>query len=49
MHLVGGRAVPPRVPSRDECRWCDIGPADCPERIDDPAPPPEPPAAHDLF
>ena len=23
-----------RVPSAQECRFCDIGPADCPERID---------------
>ena len=25
---------PRRVPSRQECRWCDIGKADCPERVE---------------
>lgn len=32
--VVGGDAPPPRVPSYNECRYCNIGPADCPDRID---------------
>ena len=24
-----------RIPSAQECRWCDITPADCPDRIED--------------
>lgn len=27
---------PPRVPSTRECAWCDIGPADCPDRLETP-------------
>ena len=26
---------PARLPSRQECRFCDIGAADCPERMDE--------------
>ena len=26
---------PARVPSRQECRFCDITAADCPERVDE--------------
>ncbi len=48
MHRVGGAAELPRVPSYDECRYCDISAADCPERIE--APPAEEPVAdHDLY
>ncbi len=28
---------PARVPSRPECRFCDISAADCPVRLDEPA------------
>lgn len=30
---VAGRQAPPRVPSVHECKVCNIGPADCPQRI----------------
>lgn len=30
---VAGQQAPPRVPSVHECRVCNIGPQDCPERI----------------
>lgn len=33
VHRVGGQSPPEVVPSPGECRWCPIGPADCPERI----------------
>jgi hypothetical protein len=29
---VGRSDPPPRVPSQHECRFCDIGPVDCPDR-----------------
>ncbi len=32
---VGGDEPLPRVPSVAECRFCDIGAADCPERVDE--------------
>ena len=47
MAQVGGEAEPARVPSFYECRFCDIGSADCPDRID--SPPPDPATDHDLF
>lgn len=47
MHRVGARAPLPRAPSYAECRFCDIGSADCPERIETPAG--AAPADHDLF
>ena len=34
----GGATEPARVPSRRECKFCNIGPKDCPARIDDNAP-----------
>lgn len=43
---IGSSEPPRRVPSWGECRYSDIGPGDCPERMD------SPPAAtsdHDLF
>ncbi len=33
MHEVGGTGPPPRVPSWDECRYCDITARDCPQRV----------------
>jgi hypothetical protein len=30
---IGGPEPLPRVPSPRECNWCDIGPGDCPERM----------------
>jgi hypothetical protein len=36
MRRVGGAAELSRVPSFDECRFCDIGPGDCPKRVDEP-------------
>jgi len=36
---VGGGEPLPKVPSFGDCRYCDIGKADCPERIDDEAQP----------
>ena len=38
---AAGGKPPPRVPSTQECRFCDIGPADCPERVDVDLEPPE--------
>jgi hypothetical protein len=38
LDLLASMRTPPRVPSPQDCRFCDIGPADCPERIEwDPA------------
>ena len=31
---LAAETPPARVPSRQECRFCDISAADCPERID---------------
>ena len=36
MHRVGGDLELPRVPSYDECRFCDISAADCPDRVERP-------------
>ena len=47
MAQVGGAAAPSRVPSFSECRFCDIGGADCPDRID--SQPEEESDEHDLF
>ncbi|MDE0207367.1 MAG: PD-(D/E)XK nuclease family protein [Candidatus Tectomicrobia bacterium] len=47
MAQVGGGAAPGRVPSFYECRYCDIGKADCPERIE--SLPPDKAGEHDLF
>lgn len=30
---VGGDTPPPKVPSRDECKRCNIGIQDCPQRV----------------
>jgi hypothetical protein len=32
--LLAADTVPPRVPSAQECRFCDISGADCPSRIE---------------
>ncbi|RMD59515.1 hypothetical protein D6833_11325 [Candidatus Parcubacteria bacterium] len=47
MHQVGGATALGRVPSDGECRWCDIGPEVCPERVT--TPPPAPLPEHELF
>ena len=47
MAQVGGAAAPARVPSFSECRFCDIGAADCPDRID--SQPEDESDEHDLF
>ena len=47
MALISGDAAPARVPSFNECRFCDIGAAYCPDRID--AMPEDKGAEHDLF
>jgi hypothetical protein len=31
---TGGLTPPAKVPSERECQFCDIGPADCPERLE---------------
>jgi CRISPR/Cas system-associated exonuclease Cas4 (RecB family) len=31
--VIGGDEPPAKKPSRDECRFCSIGPTDCPERV----------------
>ena len=33
LDVLDAGTPPPRNPSRFECRFCDIGPADCPERV----------------
>ena len=47
MAQVGGGRLPPRVPSFHECRFCDIGKMDCPERVD--SLPEDKAGEHDLF
>jgi len=36
VHRVGGDSPLPKVPAWSECRWCDIGPADCLYRVSEP-------------
>jgi CRISPR/Cas system-associated exonuclease Cas4 (RecB family) len=31
--VISGKAAPPRAPSFHECRQCNIGPGDCPQRV----------------
>jgi len=39
LRAVGGDFPPKRTPSASECSFCDIGPEDCPERVElEPAP-----------
>jgi len=45
-HEIGVRAPPRRVPSSCECGFCDIGVADCPDRLEGA---PEPNVEHDMF
>ena len=45
--LVGGTEKPRKIPSWNECRFCDISKTDCPERID--VQPTATSAEHDLF
>jgi CRISPR/Cas system-associated exonuclease Cas4 (RecB family) len=33
IRLIASDTAPPKTPSRDECRFCNIGPKDCPQRI----------------
>ena len=47
MAQVGDSAALERVPSFNECRFCDIGRLDCPERIE--TQPDDGAADHDLF
>ena len=47
MAQVGGAAALARSPSFNECRFCDIGRLDCPDRVDSRAD--EGADAHDLF
>lgn len=47
MDQAGGATPPPRVPSWDECRFCDITAADCPQRVT--SAPVVQPAANPLF
>jgi len=47
MAQVGGNTILGRVPSFHECRFCDIGNTDCPDRID--SLPEDTAAEHDLF
>lgn len=32
--VIGSATPPPKRPSREECRFCNIGPADCPQRVE---------------
>jgi hypothetical protein len=36
VHKVGGDSPLPKAPAWSECRWCDIGPADCLYRVNEP-------------
>ena len=36
VHRVGGDSPLPKAPAWSECRWCDIGPADCLYRVSEP-------------
>ena len=36
VHRVGGESPLPKTPAWSECRWCDIGPADCLYRVSEP-------------
>jgi len=36
VHKVGGDSPLPKSPLWSECRWCDIGPADCLYRVTEP-------------
>jgi hypothetical protein len=36
VHKVGGDSPLPKLPAWSECRWCDIGPADCLYRVNEP-------------
>jgi PD-(D/E)XK nuclease superfamily len=47
VHRVGGENPPMVAPSPAECRWCPIGPSDCPDRIPGFADPSS--VEHDLF
>ncbi|MHC4414297.1 MAG: PD-(D/E)XK nuclease family protein [Planctomycetota bacterium] len=47
VHRIGGQAPLPRVPSYDECRFCDITAADCPQRVESPTTVDK--TDHDLF
>ena len=47
MNRLGGAAALDRVPSYDECRFCDIGVRDCADRIE--TRPSEAAPDHDLF
>lgn len=44
---AGGVSAPRRVPGYHECRYCDIGSEDCPERVENEPPPTL--ADHGLF
>ena len=33
IQVIAGPTPPEKVPSRPECRVCNIGQADCPERV----------------
>jgi hypothetical protein len=37
LQRIGGLAELQRVPSRSECRFCDISAGNCPERLEGPA------------
>ena len=41
IRILAADQPPARVPSRQECRFCDISAADCPERVDGDAEPRE--------
>ncbi len=49
MEQTGGDEPPPRVPSWDECRFCDITAADCPQRVQAAPAAAAQPAANPLF
>lgn len=38
IRVIGGPTAPAKVPSAHECKTCNIGPKDCPERIRDQRP-----------
>lgn len=34
LRKLAGEARPPASPSEQTCRWCDVGKADCPDRVE---------------
>lgn len=33
IRVISSDTAPPKAPSREECRFCNVGPKDCPQRV----------------